>query len=104
MKVTARVERDRRHLTRLSTDASRTATEGRLALLRSKTLLEMRTRDITISVGDDGVEIYDRIKLTYEDRLSNLRAARVWATKCANEIRHLEAQIDKAIEVAERMV
>jgi len=64
----------------------------------------MRTRDIVISVGDDGVEIYDRIKITHEDRLSNLRAARIWATKCANELRHLESQIDKALEIAERMV
>lgn len=104
MKVTTRVDRDRRHLTRLSTDAARTATDARSHLLRAKELLERRTRDITVAVGDDGVEIQDRIKLTYEDRLSNLRSARVWATKCANEIRHLEAQIDKAMEVAERMV
>lgn len=104
MKTQTLLDRNRRQLTRLSTDAARTATEGRINLLRAKTLLEARTRDITLSVGEDGVEIYDRIKLTHEDRLSNLRAARVWATKCANEIRHLEAQIDKAIEVAERMV
>lgn len=104
MRLKTRQDRDRRQLTRLSADAARSAVESRIHLLRAKTLLEQRTRDIVLSVGEDGVEIYDRMKLTHEDRLSNLRAARVWATKCANEIRHLEAQIDKAIEVAERMV
>ncbi len=97
-------EKARKRLIRLSNEAAITALTGRVDLLRVKQLLEARSREIVSAYGDDGVEIYDRIRLTDEDRLSNLRAARVWHAKAGNELRHLEAQLDKAIEIAERAI
>lgn len=91
-----------RRLAKFTRDGVTTARDARKALVRIVDLLEARSKEIVSGFGDDGLEIYDRVALTPEDRLSNLRAARVWIARADNQLRHLESVLDRAIEVAER--
>ena len=91
-----------RRLAKFTRDGVTTARDTRKALVRIVDLLEARSKEIVSGFGPDGLEIFDRAALTSEDRLSNLRAARVWIARADNHLRHLESVLDRTIETAER--
>lgn len=98
--MTSSTRRDRRVL-RAMRDSAATVVSARKSLRRTGELLEARSKVILSGLSDDGLEIYDRAALTPDDRLTNLKSARVWVARVENDISHLRAMLDRAIDMAE---
>lgn len=64
-------------------------------------LLEARSKTVVLGYSDDGLELFDRVALTPDDRLMNLRSARVWCARVENDLQHIRATLDRAIDLAE---
>lgn len=92
--------RDRRVL-RAMRDSASTVVSARKSLRRTGELLEARSKTVLSGYAADGLELYDRAPLTADDRLTNLRSARVWVARVENDLQHLRAMLDRAIDVAE---
>lgn len=97
MKVTRREAR----LLHSMRESAASVVTSRKSLRRVGELLEQRSKVVISGYSDDGLELLDRAPLTEEDRLMNLRTARVWCARVENDIQHLRHELDRAIDLAE---
>jgi hypothetical protein len=74
---------------------------ARKSLRRMGELLEARSKVVISGYSEDGLELYDRVSMTPEDRLTNLRSARVWCARVENDLQHIRSLLDRAIDIAE---
>jgi len=98
--VMKRTRREVRLLSAMRDTASHVIT-ARSSMRRVGVLLEARSKEIVTGYSDDGLELYDRVSLTEDDRLTNLRSARVWVARVENDVQHIRATLDRAIDLAE---
>lgn len=99
MTVRSRTRREVRLLQAMRESAASIVT-GRKGMRRMGELLEARSKQVA-AYSEDGLELYDRVPLTEEDRLMNLRSARVWCARVENDLQHIRAMLDRAIDLAE---
>lgn len=87
----------RRRLGRQSQEMIGLSRTARACLQRVTDLVGQRSAEV-LGLDETGDAIFERRKLTEEERVERLQIALTWLGKAENTIRQLRAQIERALE------
>lgn len=86
-----------RRLSRHCVETVQVARSARVSLLRVVELVGGTSRQQR-GIDHDGFETYDRVRLSPDERLEQMRIALAWVQRAENELREVRLHIERALD------